>query len=62
MFPSDNVSGILRRLLNKSRIQVKTITTDLYSAMMITARKCFPAAQLINDRFHVQQLIVLNFA
>jgi transposase len=25
--------------------------------MMLTARRCFPGAQLINDRFHVQQLI-----
>ena len=54
---SDIVSGIFRRLPHKSRIQVKTITTDLSSAMMLTARKCFPAAQLINDRFHVQQLM-----
>ena len=54
---SDIVSGIFLRLHHKSRIQVKTITTDLSSAMMLTARKCFPAAQLINDRFHVQQLM-----
>ena len=38
-------------------MRVKTITTDLSSAMMLTARKCFPAAKLINDRFHVQQLM-----
>lgn len=54
---SDVVSSIFRRLPHNSRIQVKTITTDLSSAMMLTARKCFPAAKLINDRFHVQQLM-----
>lgn len=54
---SDVVSGIFKCLPHKNRIQVKTITTDLSSAMMLTARKCFPAAKLINDRFHVQQLI-----
>lgn len=55
--PSDIVSGIFKRLPHKNRIQVKTITTDLSSAMMLTARKCFPAAKLINDKSHVQQLI-----
>ena len=25
--------------------------------MMLTVRKAFPAAKLINDRFHVQQLM-----
>ena len=54
---SDTVSDIFRRLPHNSRIQVKTITTDLSSAMMLTARKCFPVAKLINDRFHVQQLM-----
>ena len=46
---SDVVSSIFRRLPHNSRIQVKTITTDLSSAMMLTARKYFPAAKLIND-------------
>lgn len=54
---SDIVSAIFKSLPHKGRIQVKTITTDLSSAMMLTARRCFPAAKLINDRFHVQQLI-----
>ena len=54
---SDIVSAIFKRLPHKGRIQVKTITTDLSSAMMLTARRCFPAAKLINDRFHVQQLV-----
>lgn len=54
---SDIVSSFFKLLPHKARIQVKTITTDLSSAMMLTARKCFPAAKLINDRFHVQQLL-----
>ncbi|MGL5732147.1 MAG: ISL3 family transposase [Bacteroidales bacterium] len=53
----DIVSAIFKSLPHKGRIQVKTITTDLSSAMMLTARRCFPAAKLINDRFHVLQLI-----
>lgn len=54
---SDIVSSIFKRLPHKGRIGVRTITTDLSSAMMLTARRCFPAAKLINDRFHVQKLI-----
>lgn len=54
---SDAVSAIFKRLPHKDRVSVKTITTDLSSAMMLTARRCFPAAKLINDRFHVQQLM-----
>lgn len=54
---SDTVSAVLRKLPHKDRIAVKTVTTDLSSAMMLTVRNVFPAAKLINDRFHVQQLM-----
>ena len=54
---TDAVSGILRRLPHRERMSVRTVTTDLSSAMMLTVRKAFPAAKLINDRFHVQQLM-----
>ena len=54
---TDAVSGILRRLPHRKRLSVKTVTTDLSSAMMLTVRKVFPAAKLINDRCHVQQII-----
>ena len=39
------------------RRKVVTVTTDLSSAMMLTVRTVFPKAKLINDRFHVQQLM-----
>ena len=55
---SDIVSGIFRRVPHKSRIQVNTITTDLSSSMMLTDSKCFPSAQLLYDRFHVQTLML----
>lgn len=54
---SELVSSILLRLPHKLRMAVKTITTDLSSAMMLTARRAFPFASIINDRFHVQQLM-----
>ena len=54
---SDVVSAVLKKIPFSMRLKVKTITTDLSSAMMLTAQNAFPAASLINDRFHVQQLI-----
>ena len=38
------------------RLKVKEITCDLSSAMMEAVRQSFPLADIVNDRFHVQQL------
>ena len=54
---SDTVSAILRKIPLKQRLKVKTVTTDLSSSMMLTVRNVFPGASLVNDRFHVQQLV-----
>ena len=54
---SDTVSEILKKVPREIRRRVKTVTTDLSSAMMLTVMKVFPKAMLINDRFHVQQLV-----
>lgn len=54
---SDTVIRVFKRMSRHQRLLVRTVTTDLSSAMMLTARRAFPSAQLINDRFHVQQLM-----
>lgn len=54
---TDTVSAVLKKLPLRERLKVKTVTTDLSSAMMLTVRTAFPRASLINDRFHVQQLM-----
>lgn len=54
---TDVVSAVLKKIPLRQRLKVKTVTTDLSSAMMLTVRTAFPGASLINDRFHVQQLI-----
>lgn len=54
---TDVVSAVLCKLSPQIRSIVKTVTTDLSSAMMLTVRRVFPKATLINDRFHVQQLM-----
>lgn len=52
---ADTVSAILNKIPLRQRLKVKTVTTDLSSAMMLTVRKSFPGASLTNDRFHVQR-------
>ncbi len=54
---SDTVSATLKKVPRELRRRVETVTTDLSSAMMLTVRTVFPKAKLINDRFHVQQLM-----
>ena len=54
---TDTVSQVLMRLPHEKRSGVSTVTTDLSSAMMLTARRAFPRAMIVNDRFHVQQLM-----
>lgn len=54
---SDTVSRILTKVPREIRRKIKTVTTDLSSAMMLTVRTVFPKATLVNDRFHVQQLV-----
>lgn len=54
---SDTVVAVLKRVPYEIRQKVRTVTTDLSSAMMMTARAAFPKAMLVNDRFHVQRLV-----
>jgi transposase len=54
---SDTVIKVFKRMSRHKRLKVKTVTTGLSSAMMLTVRRSFPGAQLINDRFYVQQLM-----
>lgn len=47
---------MLLQLPVKARNKVKEITLDLAGNMGLIARKCFPNAMRVIDRFHVQQL------
>jgi len=53
---SDRVIEILQRIPYRLRKQVQEITLDLAPTMERIARRSFPMAQLVSDRFHVQQL------
>ncbi len=54
---SDNVIYYLDRLPRTLRLRVKEITIDLSPTMMLIAKKSFPNAVIVSDRFHVQKLM-----
>ena len=54
---SEDVIKILRLIHKWQREQVVEMTVDLSPTMMLIAREAFPKAEIVNDRFHVQQLV-----
>lgn len=53
---AEDVIRVLEMLDRTKRRQVKEITLDLSSSMMLIAKTVFPKARITNDRFHVQKL------
>lgn len=53
---SDTIIPFLQQLPARERNKVQEITLDLAGNMSLIARRCFPNATLVIDRFHVQQL------
>lgn len=43
---TDTVSSVLKKIPLRKHLQVRMVTTDLSSAMMLTVRNCFPAGAL----------------
>lgn len=54
---SDDVALILAKIPQKERNKVEEVTLDLAETMERIARLSFPNATIVNDRFHVQQLV-----
>ncbi len=54
---SDYVIRHLSLLPRHKRLQVKEITIDLSPSMKLIAKRAFPNATIVSDRFHVQKLI-----
>lgn len=52
----ETVCRILLHLSRRRRFQVREITLDMASNMAQIARRCFPVAKQVIDRFHVQKL------
>lgn len=55
---SESIIQILNNLPIKARRKVTEITLDMAGSMINIAKACFPKAQLVTDRFHVQKLAV----
>ena len=59
LFAGTKVEPIIEQLLKistKTRARVKEITLDMANSMKTIAKKCFPKAIQVTDRFHVQKL------
>ena len=53
---SEKVIAVLAKIGLAKRKKVKEVTLDLAATMERIARRSFPKARLVSDRFHVQQL------
>lgn len=53
---SATVIAHLRKIEEHLRMKVEEITLDMAGSMKLIARRCFPKAAQVIDRFHVQQL------
>lgn len=53
---SETVINHLHRISSYKRNQVVEITLDMANSMKLIARKVFPKAKQVTDRFHVQKL------
>ena len=53
---ADAVISIIEKIPLKQRNQVTEITLDMAANMGLIAKKCFPNAIQVTDRFHVQKL------
>ena len=54
---SENVIYYLSKLPRTKRLKVKEITIDLSPSMKLIAKRAFPNATIVSDRFHVQKLM-----
>jgi transposase len=55
---SEKVMEVLQRLPLRLRNKVEEITLDMAGSMNIIAKRCFPNAVLVTDRFHLQKLAI----
>lgn len=53
---AENIIKVIQKIPQRQRAKVSEITLDMAGAMNLVARKCFPNAEQVIDRFHVQKL------
>ncbi|WP_225865639.1 ISAon1 family transposase [Dyadobacter sp. UC 10] len=55
---AETVIEIIRKIPESLRKKVSEITLDMAGSMSMMAKRCFPRATRITDRFHVQRLAI----
>lgn len=55
---AETVIDIIRKIPEALRKKVSEITLDMAGSMTMIAKRCFPRAVRVTDRFHVQRLAV----
>jgi transposase len=55
---ADMVTQVLRKIPDNQRKKVQEITLDMAGSMEMIAKRCFPKATRVTDRFHVQRLAI----
>lgn len=58
---ADAVIAIIKKIPLKERQKVTEITLDMAANMGLIAKKCFPNAIQVTDRFHVQKTNLESF-
>lgn len=53
---TEDVIKVINKLPKRKRGKVREISLDMAASMNLIAKTCFPKAQRITDRFHVQKL------
>jgi transposase len=53
---AEQIIAVLERIPLRKRNKVKEVTMDMAANMIKAVRRCFPNAQRVIDRFHVQKL------
>lgn len=53
---AESIIRVIKKIPQKQREKVSEITLDMAGSMNLVARKCFPNAEQVIDRFHVQKL------
>ncbi|WP_461100486.1 ISAon1 family transposase, partial [Telluribacter humicola] len=55
---AETVIEVIRKIPERQRKKVTEITLDMAGSMEMIAKRCFPKATRVTDRFHVQKLAV----
>ncbi len=53
----EEIEAVLLKIPIEKRLQVREITLDMAKNMESAAKRCFPNAQRVTDRFHVVKLV-----